>query len=69
MKLFEITWVSNASPTWQTELQSARTKMEAKGAIRWREMSKAGVKKFVDVKEVEYDDLMQRGYQIHQVAG
>lgn len=43
--------------------------MEAKGAIRWREMSKAGVKKFVDVKEVEYDDLMQRGYQIHQVAG
>ena len=69
IKLFELTWQSNDSPVRRTEYQSGHTHMEARGAIRHREYTKAGVKRFIEVKEVPYEDVIQMGIVQHSVAG
>lgn len=54
MKLFEVTWVAQGCPTWQTEYIQASTKMEVKSTIRWRELDKGvTVKEFKEIKEVQ----------------
>lgn len=52
MKLFEVTWVGNNSPTWYTETVQACTKTQAKSIIRWRELDKGvTVKEFKEITE------------------
>lgn len=54
MKLFEVTWVAQGCPIWQTEYVQASTKMEVKSTIRWRELDKGiTVKEFKEIKEVQ----------------
>ena len=68
MKLFEITWVSNACPIPMTELVEGATKMEARGHIVRREVNR-GTPKFLEVLQMSEADADQKGYQLYPVAG
>ena len=68
MKLFEITWVSNAYPIPMTELVEGSTKMEARGYIVRREVNR-GTPKFLTVELLSEADADQKGYQLYPVAG
>ena len=56
MKLFEITWVSNACPIPMTELVEGTTKMEARGRIVRREVNR-GAPRFLEVLQMSEADL------------
>jgi len=68
MKLFEITWVSNACPIPMTELVEGATKMEARGYIVRREVNR-GTPKFLEVVQLSEADAEEKGYQLYPVAG
>lgn len=68
MKLFEITWVSNACPIPMTELVEGDAKMEARGHIVRREVNR-GAPRFLEVLQMSEADADQKGCQLYPVAG